>query len=161
MNKLVFHARTYLLVIILLLLVASNVFWAYIYLSDEVHDNNCLRENTIALAIMLAHASTLLREYAENKSIDLLGSAYLIVDHALPVAQALCHLTGGSEWKSLVSAIGSLHDLISGIYQGQRVSKKKLLQVVEVLENLSKALRNLDLNGIERYSAKLEDVIYG
>ena len=146
--------------LILLLLVASNVFWAYIYYMDEYRDVGCLRDGATALAIMLGHTGYLLQELGENRSSDSLGLAYLNVDHAVLVAQALYRLTGTDEWKSLYSAVGSLHGFIADMYQGTRVSEEKLIRVGEVLKELSKSLKELNTRNIKKYSEELVNLLH-
>lgn len=88
--------------------------------------------------------------------------AYMLVDHALLVAQTLGKLTGGSDWAHRVlDATASLHDLLASAHQGYIISKDKLMEVVDTLEKLVKALRNLDVESIKQYSQRLETIAYG
>jgi len=144
-----YNPKSFLLKGILLLLIASNVFWAYFYFTDEERDLNCLKEGATVLAIMLGHTGHILQELSRNRFTENLEFAYFNVDHAIIIAQALYYLTGTSEWKSLYSTVSSLHDLMSGMYQGVRASKEKLILVGEILKNLSGALKGLDIRGIQ------------
>ncbi len=51
-----------LFIILVLLLVISNIFWAYVYYVNMQCRNDALREGSTALAIILANAGALLKE---------------------------------------------------------------------------------------------------
>jgi|GEM_PF-3611168 len=146
--------------ILTLLLVVSNAFWSYTYFTSMQSRGDALREGCTALAVILAHASVFLREAGVKEGNESLGTAYMLIDHALLVAQALDKLTGGSSWAHrLVSAIASLHDLLASTYQGHTISKNKLMEITGILRELAGALKRLDTESIERYSQRLFNVV--
>ncbi len=150
-----------LIIILIFLLVFSNVLWAYMYYINMQHKDNALRECSNALAIILAHAGALLREASEKGQSEYVEVVYMLVDHALLIAQTLDQLTGSSDWAhKVVGATASLHDLLASAHQGYTISKDKLVKIAEALEKLAKALRNLDIESIEQYSQKLETLAY-
>jgi len=71
------------------------------------------------------------------------------------IAQALRDLEGGHEWETLLSAVASLRDLVSNMYQGKRIDHNELTQVEDAIAKLSQSLNTLDLNGINEYSREL------
>ena len=150
-----------LFIILVLLLVFSNVFWAYVYFASMQCRNDALREGSTALAIILAHAGALLKESGSKGQTEYLEVAYMLIDHALLVAQTLNKLSGSDDWtRMVVNAVASLHDLLASMHQGYNVSKDKLIEIGDTLEKLVKALRNLDIDSIEHYSQRLETLAY-
>ena len=154
-------ANRFSLTVLVVLLILSNVFWAYAYFTSIQQRDNALREGTTALAIILAHASTLLKEAGDKGQNEYLEVAYMLVDQAIPVAQTLDKLTGGSSWThKIISAIASLHDLLANTHQGYTINKDKLTKIGDTLRNLAKALKNLNIENIEHYSERLEAIAY-
>jgi len=149
------------LFILVLLLVISNIFWACIYFANMRYRDDALREGSNALGVILATANALLEEYCGTGRTEYLGVAYLLVDHALLVAQTLDKLSGGSDWTRIVlNAVASLHSLLASMYQGHAISKDKLIEVGNTLRKLAEALRNFDIESIKQYSQKLEALAY-
>ena len=104
-------------IILVLLLVFSNVFWAYVYSTSMQYRNDALREGSTALAIILANTGTLLKEAADKRQNEYLEVAYMLVDHVLLVAQILEKLSGNNDWThKVVSAIASLHVLLASTH---------------------------------------------
>jgi len=150
------------LFILVLLLVVSNMFWAYVYFVNMRYRDDALREGSNALGVILATVGALLKEYCDTGQTEYLGVAHLFVDRALLVAQTLNKLSGGSDWTRMaLNAVASLHDLIADMHQGRRISKDKLMEVTNTLERLVEALRNFDIENIKQYSQKLEALAYG
>lgn len=135
----------------LLALVVSNAVWYLTYLSWRQHETACLKDNAKALAVMLGLIASALR----NQSRESLSLAYATADHAVMIAQALRDLEGSHEWETLLSAVASLRDLVSNMYQGRRISYSELTQVEDAIAKLSQSLNTLDLNGINEYSREL------
>ena len=103
----------------------------------------------------------MLKESADKRQDEYLEVAYMLVDHALLVAQTLDKLAENNGWThKLVSAIASLHDLLASSHQGYTISKDKLMKIGDTLEKLSEALKNLDTESIEQYSQMLESLAY-
>lgn len=150
-----------LFIILVLLLVISNMFWAYVYFACVQCRNDALREGSTALAIILAHVGALLKEAGITGQTEYLEVAYMLIDHAILVAQTLNKLSGSDDWtRMVVNAVASLHDLLASMHQGYTISKDKLIEVGDTLEKLAKALRNLDIENIEQYSQRLETLAY-
>ena len=148
------------LIILILLLILSNAFWACTYFMSIQHRNDALKEGSTTLAIILANTGTLLKEAGTKGQDEYLEVAYMLVDHALLVAQTLDKLTGNNDWThKVVSAIASLHDLLASTHQGYTISKDKLMKVGDTLEKLSEALKNLDTESIKQYSQELESLL--
>ena len=151
----------FLFIILVLLLVISNIFWAYVYFANMQCRNDALREGSTALAIILAHAGALLKESGSKGQDDYLEVAYMLVDHALLVAQTLDKLSGSDGWiRMVVNAVASLHDLLANMHQGRTVSKDKIIEIGNTLGELAKALKNMDIENIKQYSQKLETLAY-
>jgi hypothetical protein len=150
----------FLFIILILLLVFSNVFWAYVYFMSIQCRNDALSEGSTTLAIILAHASALLKDAGRGQT-EYLEVVYMLIDHALLVAQTLNKISDSDGWtRVVVSAIASLHDLLASMHQGYNVSKNKLIEIGDTLGKLAQALRNLDIESIEQYSQKLETLAY-
>ncbi len=73
---------------------------------------------------MLGHVGTMLNELSKRNDKEYLDFAAMAIDHAIVAAQALYYLERSDPWKHLLSAVGDLHDTISGMYQG-RVLKRE------------------------------------
>ncbi len=144
------------LVILVLLLVISNAFWAYAYFTSIQRRDDALREGSTTLAIILANIGALLKEATTKDQGEYLGVAYMLTDHALLVAQTLDKLSDSGWTRDVVNAVASLHDLLASTYQGYTIGRSKLMEVGNALEKLAGALRNLDIESIERYSQMLE-----
>jgi len=87
------------------------------YFMSIQHRNDALKEGSTALAIILANTGTLLKEAADKRQNEYLEVAYMLVDHALLVAQILEKLSGNNDWThKVVSAIASLHVLLASIH---------------------------------------------
>ncbi len=153
----------FLIIILVLLLVFSNLFWAYAYFASIQCRYDVLKEGSAVLALILAHAGALLEEAGDKGKSEYLEVAYMLIDHALLVAQTLNKLSSISNngWtRMVVNAVASLHDLLASMHQGRTVSKDKIIEIGNTLGELAKALKNMDIENIKQYSQKLETLAY-
>gem|GEM_PF-4202481 len=146
-------------VVLLALLIFSNVAWGSAYLSMSIRVSKSLRVSTSLLASMVSLAGDRLVRYAQEGDRGFLDAAYMYVDRALIMSQAIYELTRSEEWKALHSALEWLHSVLADMHQGMRVDKQVLIELGALLQELSKAIKNLDSRYVKSYSDEVSRIV--
>ncbi len=143
-----------LLIILLIALVLSNLFWYKDYMELKQQNVKGFNESSLALSYLLADISRYFNNTTSN-TIENHGYVGVIILRTLPLAQSLYDLTGRREYLELRDSIQSLLEYFDEIYLSKNVSARLHSKISEILLKLSNALRTNDLEAIERYSKEL------